>query len=784
LHLIMPSTTPALPHDGAPQQHADAGSKDKDKAQVKLFGKGTGPQEQNRDEPAATVTNENKCVIIKEAKAGSIIDKDRANNDEQRNSASGAKFRSGWSSTPKVPPAQKFLPTMEPRESTWQKRRREEKEARETAERERDEEACRLAEEKAEAARLEQERLAAEAEAKKLEQEQLAAAMKAELDRLDAEKEAKQAELQKLEQTRIDYEMMLADRRRADAEAAATAASNAHAELQKLEQIRIDHEMALAEQRKADAEESAAIAAASIADDSLHEAEEDCDYSRTETPEEESSQHQATSIWWQRNSKLLLIAVAIAGFVFGFLFLTGEDNDENEQASLSTGDIVPMADGPNNEGGTMLDVIDIEDDSSMGDIVPTADGPNNEGGATLDVIEDDASIALVVDRSCEYVKSDTVYASVTSNGVDNRMVGGISDFDGGNAVIVSHGDDGIGAVWALSKNTFNGSWEQTAFQTDEGDHFGWDVALRGDTIVVGAPAYDGSDNYDWIDYFYTWTSGRGAVFVMTRGGASGSWTRTATLLPSVADDDAGFGASVAISDCGCFLAIGAWHDKDGRGSVFVYSKTSNGVWEQTQKLAPSLTKTQSIFFHGNYGHTVAISDTLLAVKAPFDYSGGLRGVVYLYKRGADGKYEEIQRLSTPEGLQTESYHAPQVVLLDEFVLVAAHEYRKVYVFKQTSSGGYQKTTELVASDAGSYSNFGVKIGGQGRNVIVADRIDDSSYLFSYEDGVWKEKAKFDGYHAALSGNSIVVHSPFDFTAGYGSRYGGQVSFYDLVCGLL
>lgn len=234
----------------------------------------------------------------------------------------------------------------------------------------------------------------------------------------------------------------------------------------------------------------------------------------------------------------------------------------------------------------------------------------------------------------------------------------------------------------------------------------------------------------------------------------------------------------------CFLR--AWHDRDGRGSVYIFSK-QNGSWTETQKLSPSIFKTQSNVFHGNYGHSVAISDTMLAVKAPFDYMNGVRGVVYLYKRDGDGKkFVELQRLSTPEGEgpQTVSYHSPQIALLDEFVLVGASELKKVYAFKKTSNYGYQKTTELVASDASFGSTFGVKIGGGGSNALISDRGQDSTYLFSYEDEVWKEKAKFDGYHAALSGKSIVVHSPFEFelkTYSYGNRYGGQVSFYDLVC---
>ena len=197
---------------------------------------------------------------------------------------------------------------------------------------------------------------------------------------------------------------------------------------------------------------------------------------------------------------------------------------------------------------------------------------------------------------------------------------------------------------------------------------------------------------------------------------------------------------------------------------------------ETQKISPTYARTET----GNYGHTVAISDKILAVKAPFDYKLGRRGIVHLYERQSTGQYVEIDQLSAPDGPHTETYHSPQVVLLDDFVLVGAPEYSKVYVFQPNGSGGYRKTTELTASDATSRSNFGIKIGGRGADVLVSDRGDDSTYLFSYEDGVWKEKAKFEGYHAALSGKSIVVHSPFEFNL-YESRYGGRVRFYDLVC---
>lgn len=116
--------------------------------------------------------------------------------------------------------------------------------------------------------------------------------------------------------------------------------------------------------------------------------------------------------------------------------------------------------------------------------------------------------------------------------------------------------------------------------------------------------------------------------------------------------------------CACVL-IRAWHDGDNHGSVFIFSKNSSGSWTETQKLAPSfLRQSESEYFHGNFGESVAITETLLAVKSPFDYRDGLRGVVYLYKRVSDGKYEEFQRLSTPQGPEMSMVSGTGMVFLD------------------------------------------------------------------------------------------------------------------------
>ena len=73
------------------------------------------------------------------------------------------------------------------------------------------------------------------------------------------------------------------------------------------------------------------------------------------------------------------------------------------------------------------------------------------------------------------------------------------------------------------------------------------------------------------------------------------------------------------------------------------------------------------------------------------------------------------------------------------MLVGAPEYNKVCLSKQTSSGGYHKTTELTASDSSVGTYFGFRIGGRGADVLAVDRGDDSTVLFSYEGGCEKKR---------------------------------------------
>lgn len=211
---------------------------------------------------------------------------------------------------------------------------------------------------------------------------------------------------------------------------------------------------------------------------------------------------------------------------------------------------------------------------------------------------------------------------------------------------------------------------------------------------------------------------------------------------------------------------------------------------EIQKLAFNDTRrSQSGTLHGNYGYNVALSDDYLAVKAPYDsyvgsydYEDVNRGVTYVYKRGSNGLYEQISRLCTPEGRQVGGFFK-DLIFLNDFLLVGAPGKNTVYVFKELdSSSGFVKTAELKLNneELDNESSFGIRLDGRGTHVMVGDLGGKKSYIFAFENGVWKQKSSIDSVDTASSGTSIVKYTPDSFEVD-GEQYGGEVSFNELVC---
>jgi hypothetical protein len=186
---------------------------------------------------------------------------------------------------------------------------------------------------------------------------------------------------------------------------------------------------------------------------------------------------------------------------------------------------------------------------------------------------------------------------------------------------------GAGAVYIFTREGI--AWRQTAYlkasntgEADDGDQFGYSIALSGDgkTLAAGAIAEDsgatgvngnGADNS---------VPESGAVYVFSN--ANGAWTQQAYVKPwNTTVRGALFGYSVGLSDDGNTLAVGAYDEGGGRGAVYAFSRTGSTWIQQMRLVASNAERGDSL------GCSIAISgdgNTILA--GAFDEDALLTGI--------------------------------------------------------------------------------------------------------------------------------------------------------------
>jgi len=296
-----------------------------------------------------------------------------------------------------------------------------------------------------------------------------------------------------------------------------------------------------------------------------------------------------------------------------------------------------------------------------------------------------------------------------------------------------------------------------ASNTNADDQFGQNVALAGDTLVVGAYQERSSAvgvNGDQADNSQP---NAGAVYVFTR--TAGLWTQQAYLKASNTNAVDGFGYSVALS--GDTLVVGApWESSNATGvngnqsdnsalysgAVYVFTRTA-GVWTQQAYLKASNTDAGDRF-----GQGLAIDGDTLVAGARFEASAA---------SGVNGDQS------------------------DNSAPIAG----AVYVFTRTA-GAWTQQAYLKPSNAGANQNFGGSVAIAGDLVVVGARLEDSNatgingdqgnssapdsgavYLFTRSGGLWTQKDYLKatnseagdefGVSVALSGTTLAVGALYE-----------------------
>lgn len=256
---------------------------------------------------------------------------------------------------------------------------------------------------------------------------------------------------------------------------------------------------------------------------------------------------------------------------------------------------------------------------------------------------------------------------------------------GGNQTDDSAFDSG--AVYIFERVGSN--WSQAAYLKafDPGSHdrFGGNIAMSGDTLVVGASGEGSAATGVGGDQTNNSVNASGAVFVFRRTGPS--WAQEAYIKASNTGFNDRFGGRVALS--GDTLAVGAYGEDSSAtgvngdqtddssefsGAVYVFERTG-ASWEQQAYLKASNTG-----YGDHFGVGIAVSGDTLAVGAESEGSSAT---------GIGG--DQADDSSWNSGA--------------------------VYVFRRTG-GSWAQAAYLKASNTDSYDDFGHSLALSGNALVI------------------------------------------------------------------
>lgn len=345
------------------------------------------------------------------------------------------------------------------------------------------------------------------------------------------------------------------------------------------------------------------------------------------------------------------------------------------------------------------------------------------------------------------------------------------DIDGDTMVVSSPYADVStledGTAWVYERDA-SGTWNfvQELFYTNPGvnEFYGWDCAIDGDRIAVGAILDPDA------------AAGGGAVFVWERSG--GVWTETAKLIPTVGAVNQQFGSAVSVS--GDRIAVGSWGDNNARGAVYIFDYDPIGMtWSETVKLTA-----QDGADGDQLGMCIDLDGNRVVSGANLDDNSGQAdtGSAYLFEFvPALNQWRVVSKFLPTAPNQNDTY-ARSVEIEGDYIAIGCAgqdgvggNSGSVFVYKRASATSWPELTELVPSDTAATQQFGFDLTLDGTRLFVGANGDTgqtgAAYYFERQpDDSFLEVVKmthseamtgdFFGEILDMAGTNMVVSDAF------------------------
>src|SRR5262245_45669419 len=338
--------------------------------------------------------------------------------------------------------------------------------------------------------------------------------------------------------------------------------------------------------------------------------------------------------------------------------------------------------------------------------------------------------------------ADQVGRSIALDG--DTLVVGAPDYDG------LPGDSNTGAVFVFVRH--GAGWIQqaklTASDAHVGDGFGTAVAVSDDLILVGTPAAEPAG-----------LNGAGVVFRFQRTGST--WTEQPPLLDDPPTSAAAFGASVAI--VGDRIVVGApggpkpFASFVGRALVF---HQSGGAW-----VVETVLRSPYPDLGDSFGESVDLDGTRVVASASGDDTQGAKaGALYVFVR-SDDEWDFESKLVPAAGAAGDELGSGQTtdgmggrgVAIDGDTILAGSAFADpgglssagaAWVFV-LSATGWTEQAQLVAPDGLPGDQFGASVALDGNLAVVAADLHPAgtqvqagaAYVFARNGDAWSSVAQ-------------------------------------------